>query len=130
MRRAGLADATYLLFCFEEVNATRAQKIGFVQEVVAHGEQLGRPMAIATLVARCAPHSRRGPKESALKVTEIDDKATSDYTAEVRELVFSVECMGQALQCFPGMSLGSIAREERFRGMPPTVRDNLAQKRI
>src|SRR3954467_2457734 len=53
--RAGWGDAMYHLFLCDEFSAARAYKIGFVQEVVAPGQQIPRAMEIAGLFAKNAP---------------------------------------------------------------------------
>ena len=90
----------YHLFLCDEFNAARAYKIGFVQEVVAHGQQIARAMVIADLIARNAPIGIQVTKEAALKYIEAGEKAAIDYVPKIKDRVFSSEDMKEGIQSF------------------------------
>ncbi|HEX5058611.1 MAG TPA: crotonase/enoyl-CoA hydratase family protein [Kofleriaceae bacterium] len=54
-REVGWANAMRWLLTGDEFDAAEALRIGFVQEVVPHGEQLARAIALAEVVAAQAP---------------------------------------------------------------------------
>src|SRR5262249_32155206 len=54
-REVGWANAMRWLLTGDEFDAAEALRIGFVQEVVPHGEQLARAAALAEVVAAQAP---------------------------------------------------------------------------
>jgi NAD(P)-dependent dehydrogenase (short-subunit alcohol dehydrogenase family)/enoyl-CoA hydratase/carnithine racemase len=93
LTRAGWGDAMYHLFLCDEFSAARAYKIGFVQEVVAPGLQIGRAMEIANLIAKNAPIGIQVTKEAALKYIEAGEKAAIDYIPKIKDRVFSSEDM-------------------------------------
>ena len=93
LTRAGWGDAMYHLFLCDEFNAARAHKIGFVQEVVAPGQQVGRAMEIAQLIAKNAPIGIQVTKEAALKYIEAGETAAIDYIPKIKDRVFSSEDM-------------------------------------
>ena len=90
----------YHLFLCDEFNATRAYKVGFVQEVVAPGQQIGRAMEIANLIARNAPIGIQVTKEAALKYIEAGEQAAIDYIPKIKDRVFSSEDMKEGIQSF------------------------------
>ena len=100
LTRAGWGDAMYHLFLCDEFSAARAYKIGFVQEVVAPGQQIGRAMEIAQLIAKNAPIGIQVTKEAALKYIEAGEKAAIDYIPEIKDRVFSSEDMKEGIQSF------------------------------
>jgi enoyl-CoA hydratase len=90
----------YHLFLCDEFNAARAYKIGFVQEVVAPGQQIGRAMEIAQLIAKNAPIGIQVTKEAALKYIEAGEKAAIDYIPRIKDRVFSSEDMKEGILSF------------------------------
>src|SRR5437773_7568161 len=100
LTRAGWGDAMYHLFLCDEFSAARAYKIGFVQEVVAPGQQIGRAMEIANLIAKNAPIGIQVTKEAALKYIEAGEKAAIDYIPKIKDRVFSSEDMKEGIQSF------------------------------
>jgi enoyl-CoA hydratase len=54
-RECGWANAMRWLLTGDEFDATEALRIGLVQEVVPHGEQLARALALANVIAAQAP---------------------------------------------------------------------------
>src|SRR6266568_3663347 len=100
LTRAGWGDAMYHLFLCDEFNAARAHKIGFVQEVVAPGQQIARAMEIAVLIARNAPIGIQVTKEAALKYIEAGEKAAIDYIPKIKDRVFSSEDVKEGIQSF------------------------------
>src|SRR6266700_1940051 len=100
LTRAGWGDAMYHLFLCDEFSAARAHKIGFVQEVVAPGQQIARAMEIADLIARNAPIGIQVTKEAALKYIEAGETAAIDYIPKIKDRVFSSEDMKEGIQSF------------------------------
>jgi enoyl-CoA hydratase len=84
----------------DEFSAARAYKIGFVQEVVAPGQQITRAMEIADLIAKNAPIGIQVTKEAALKYLEAGEKAAIEYIPEIKDRVFSSEDMKEGIQSF------------------------------
>lgn len=54
-REVGWANAMRWLLTGDELDAAEAHRIGLVQEVTEHGDQLARGLAIAEVIARQAP---------------------------------------------------------------------------
>src|SRR6266480_3092757 len=100
LTRTGWGNAMYHLFLCDEFNAARAHKIGFVQEVVAPGQQVGRAMEIAQLIAKNAPIGIQVTKEAALKYIEAGETAAIDYIPKIKDRVFSSEDMKEGIQSF------------------------------
>jgi enoyl-CoA hydratase/carnithine racemase len=100
LTRAGWGDAMYHLFPCDEFNAAQAHKIGFVQEVVAPGQQITRAMEIANLIAKNAPVGIQVTKEAALKYIEAGERAAIDYIPKIKDRVFSSEDMKEGVQSF------------------------------
>jgi enoyl-CoA hydratase/carnithine racemase len=100
LTRAGWGDAMYHLFLCDEFSAARAYKIGFVQEVVAPGQQIERAMELANLIASNAPIGIQVTKEAALKYIEGGEKAAIDYIPKIKDRVFSSEDMKEGIQSF------------------------------
>ena len=90
----------YHLFLCDEFNAARAYKVGFVQEVVAPGQQIARAMEIASLIARNAPIGIQVTKEAALKYIEAGEAAAIDYIPKIKDRVLSSEDMKEGIQSF------------------------------
>ena len=110
LTRAGWGDAMYHLFLCDEFSAARAYKIGFVQEVVAPGQQTARAMEIANLIAKNAPIGIQVTKEAALKYIEAGETAAIDYIPKIKDRVFNSEDMKEGIQSFverrPAVFLG------------------------
>jgi enoyl-CoA hydratase/carnithine racemase len=73
-REVGWANAMRWLLTGDEFDATEALRIGLVQEVVPHGEQLGRALALAEVVAAQAPlgvYATLASSRAAIPSTEI-----------------------------------------------------------
>jgi enoyl-CoA hydratase/carnithine racemase len=87
LSRAGWGDAMYHLMLCDEFDATRAYKIGLVQEVVPAGEQVDRAMALAERIAGNAPLGIQVTKEAALKYLEWGEAAAVAYVPAIRERV-------------------------------------------
>ncbi len=100
LTRAGWGDAMYHLFLCDEFDAQRAHKIGFVQEVVAPGQQVARAMEIAQLIAGNAPIGIQVTKEAALKYIESGEKAAIDYIPRIRDRVLNSEDAKEGIQSF------------------------------
>ena len=126
LTRAGWGDAMYHLFLCDEFNAARAHKIGFVQEVVAPGQQIARAMEIAYLIAKNAPIGIQVTKEAALKYIEAGERAAIDYIPKIKDRVFSSEDMKEGIQSFVERRSGSVPRKIEF---PLDARNRAAERR-
>ena len=100
LTRTGWGDSMYHLFLCDEFNAERAHKIGFVQEVVAPGQQIQRAMEIAELIAKNAPIGIQVTKEAALKYIESGEKAAIDYLPKIKDRVLNSEDAKEGIQSF------------------------------
>lgn len=100
LTRAGWGDAMYHLFLCDEFSAERAHKIGFVQEIVAPGQQIERAMEIAQLIAKNAPIGIQVTKEAALKYIEGGEKAAIDYIPIITDRVLNSEDAKEGIQSF------------------------------
>ena len=73
--RAGWGDAMYHLLLCDEFTAERAYKIGLVQEIVPAGQQVGRAMALAGIIAGNAPLGIQVTKQAGRAFIEAGEAA-------------------------------------------------------
>lgn len=66
VERAGWGNAMYHLLRADVFDASTALRLGFVQEVVPHGTQVGRAIEVAREITQCAPRATRWIKRNAL----------------------------------------------------------------
>ena len=84
---AGWGNAMRWLLTGDEFDAAEALRIGLVQEVTPHGEQLAKAVEIAESVARQAPLGVRATIESARRSqAEGFDSAVKALTPQILEL--------------------------------------------
>ncbi|MGY3036377.1 enoyl-CoA hydratase [Bradyrhizobium sp. USDA 4354] len=100
LSRAGWGDAMYHLFLCDEFSAERAHAIGLVQEVVPPGEQVGRAMALAAIIARNAPLGIQVTKEAAAKYVESGEAAAIAYIPQIRGRVLGTADAKEGIQSF------------------------------
>jgi enoyl-CoA hydratase len=100
LSRAGWGDAMYHLLLCDEFDSARAYKIGFVQEVVAAGQQIERAMEIAQLIAANAPLGIQVTKAGALKYDEVGEAAAIAFIDDIRDLVLDSDDAREGIQSF------------------------------
>ncbi|MCA1474963.1 MULTISPECIES: crotonase/enoyl-CoA hydratase family protein [Bradyrhizobium] len=100
LSRAGWGDAMYHLFLCDEFSAQRAHAIGLVQEVVPAGEQIGRAMTLAAMIARNAPLGIQVTKEAAANYVEAGEAAAIAYIPKIRDRVLGSADAKEGIQSF------------------------------
>jgi len=100
LSRSGWGNAMYHLFLCDEFNAQRAREIGLVQEVVPAGQQIGRAMELAAIIARNAPLGVQITKEAALKYVEHGEAAAIAHIPAIRDRVLKSEDAREGIQSF------------------------------
>ena len=73
--RAGWGNAMYHLLRADTFDAATAYRIGFVQEVVPHGTQAERAIAVGHEVAQCAPRALAWIKKNSLTYVQEGEAA-------------------------------------------------------
>lgn len=71
-RLVGPARAKELMFTSEPIDAVEARRIGLVNRVVPATSVIGETMALAALIAKCAPLSLRAIKEAVTASVDVD----------------------------------------------------------
>jgi enoyl-CoA hydratase/carnithine racemase len=74
-RAAGWGDAMRWLLTGDEFDAAEAHRIGLVQEVVPHGEQFDRALALARRIAAQAPLAVQATLANARRAVRVGDAA-------------------------------------------------------
>jgi enoyl-CoA hydratase len=93
-REVGWGNAMRYLLTGDEFDAAEALRIGLVQEVVPHGQQLERAMALAEVVAAQAPLGVRATLASArLAVTAGEEAAARRLMPDLHPLLQSADAM-------------------------------------
>ncbi len=87
--RLGWGNAMRFLLTAEEFGAAEALRIGLVQEVVPHGQQLHRAVALATLIAAQAPLGIQGTLANAREAVGDTQGARQHLTRLLPHLVSS-----------------------------------------
>ena len=110
VERAGWGNAMRYLLTGDEFNADTAYRLGFVQEIVAPGNQLDRALEIAAVIARQAPLAVSATIENArLALGGGGRDASLQFGATQRKLLAS-EDFQEGLRSF------SDKRQPDFRG--------------
>src|SRR5229473_1803082 len=87
-REVGWGNAMRYLLTGDEFNASEALRIGFVQEVVAPGQQLTRATELAQVVSAQAPLGVRATLKSArLAIAEGEEAAIAQFLPELQEIM-------------------------------------------
>ena len=98
--RAGWGNAMYHLMLCDEFGADEAYRIGLVQEVTAHGQQVERAMQIARLIAANAPLGVQVTKEAGRKFIEAGERAAIDVVPTIRERVMGTADAAEGIASF------------------------------
>ena len=109
-REVGWGNAMRWLLTGDEFDAAEAHRIGLVQEITEHGEQLARALAIADVIAAQAPlgvYATLASSRHALPYTEA--AAAARLWADMQPLVAS-EDMQEGMRAF------AERRPGKFRG--------------
>lgn len=100
VHRAGWGNAMYHLLLCDEFGAEEAYRVGFVQEVVPHGEQVDRAMAVASAIAKNAPLGIQVTKEAAYEFIAQGERAAIDYLPKMRERVLDTADAAEGIRSF------------------------------
>lgn len=100
LTRTGWGNAMYHLMRADRFDAERALELGFVQEVVPHGQQLDRALELANEIAANAPLGVRATKKAALRYIEHGEQAAIAAIDDVRASVFDSEDFKEGIQSF------------------------------
>jgi enoyl-CoA hydratase len=100
VERAGWGNAMYHLLRADVFDAKRALALGFVQEVVPHGEQKARALAIAGEIAQNAPLALRWIKRAALAYVQGGEQASIDLVSEMMRATAGSEDAAEGLRSF------------------------------
>jgi enoyl-CoA hydratase len=94
VERAGWGNAMRHLLTGDEFNAEEAYRIGFVQEVVAAGEQYGRALELATAISKRAPIAVQETLASAqISQTRGQDAAVEAFDGQLKRLAGTEDFM-------------------------------------
>jgi enoyl-CoA hydratase len=100
LTRTGWGNAMYHLLRCDEFDAQRALQLGFVQEVVPHGQQFDRAMQLAQEICQCAPLGLRATKQAALAFLEDAERAAVAQIPEIQAKVFATNDFQEGLASF------------------------------
>lgn len=100
LTRTGWGNAMYHLMLCDEFDAQRALDLGFVQEVVPHGQQVDRALELARTICENAPLGIRATKQAARTFVESGEQAAIDEIPRIKEQVFGSEDFGEGIQSF------------------------------
>ena len=98
--RAGWGNAMYHLMLCDEFGAQEAYRIGFVQEVVPHGDQVDRAMEVAGLISRNAPLGVQVTKEAAYEFIASGEQAAIDFLPTLRARVMDTDDAKEGITSF------------------------------
>lgn len=98
--RSGWGDAMYHLLLCDEFGALEAHRIGMVQEVVKPGEQVGRAMELARVIARNAPLGIQATKEAGRKFIEHGEQSAIDAISSIKRKVMNSSDATEGIQSF------------------------------
>lgn len=100
LTRAGWGDAMYHLLLCDEFGAAEAHRIGFVQEVVPVGQQIGRALELAEIIAANAPLGVQVTKRAARAFIAAGEVAATAAIAEIRATVLDTEDAKEGIRSF------------------------------
>lgn len=100
LSRTGWGNAMYHLLRCDEFDANTALELGFVQEIVPHGQQVDRGIALAEEICQNAPLGIRATKEAALTFVDAAEKAATDAIPDIKAKVFDTEDFQEGIQSF------------------------------
>ncbi|MCS6766130.1 MAG: crotonase/enoyl-CoA hydratase family protein [Candidatus Protistobacter heckmanni] len=110
VERAGWGNAMLHLLTGDEFNAEEALRLGFVQQVVAPGEELGRAIAIAEAIAAQAPMAVYATRLNAQKAIE------HSMAAAVADFVSTQSRLAKSQDAAEGVASFKEKRPVRFAG--------------
>lgn len=100
VERAGWGNAMYLLLRGTEFDADTAHRLGLVQEVVPHGEQVERALALAAEIAAVAPLGARLVKQQAETWLREGEQAAIAMTSEMMRTLAGSDDAREGLAAF------------------------------
>ncbi len=100
LTRMGWGDAMYHLLLCDEFDAQRALKIGLVQEVVPHGQQIDRAMELAQMISQNAPIGIRATKAAAHEFVAAAETTALAALPEIRAKVLGSKDMVEGIRSF------------------------------
>ena len=100
VQRAGWGNAMYHLLRADEFDAARALDLGFVQEVVPIGDQIGRALTIAAEICECAPLAVREIKRAASVYLQEGEQAGIDEIPVMRQRTANSEDFAEGIASF------------------------------
>lgn len=98
--RSGWGNAMYHLLLCDEFTSAEAYRIGFVQEVVAPGTQIGRAMELAGQIAANAPLGIQATKAGARTFIEAGEAAAVAAIPAIRDKVLGSEDAAEGIMSF------------------------------
>lgn len=100
IERAGWGNAMRYLLTGDEFDAQTALRLGFIQEVVEPGHQLGRAMTIARLIAEQAPLAVSAVIENARTALREGPSAAIDRFGPVQKKLIASKDFQEGVQSF------------------------------
>jgi len=110
VERGGWGNAMRYLLTGDEFGADEAYRMGFVQQVVAPGEELAAAFAIAERIAAQAPLAVRATRQNALRALEHGSRAAIDDLNGLRRMLANSEDAKEGVASFVEK------RSARFQG--------------
>src|SRR5215203_5675896 len=116
----GPARAMKLMYLGQPIDASEAERLGLVNEVVPDGEALPRALDVARSISRQPKEAVAAIKRGVRQATRLDHSQSVRLTLELSDHVFKTE------DCTEGISAFFEKREPRFAGANEVdiVRDN------
>ena len=100
LTRTGWGNAMYHLLRADEFDAYRALRLGFVQEVVPHGQQFDRALELAREICQCAPLAVQAAKQAAWTFIEEAERAAAAQVGVIEATVFATEDFQEGIDSF------------------------------
>jgi enoyl-CoA hydratase/carnithine racemase len=100
VERAGWGNAMRYLLTGDEFGADEALRMGFVQQVVAPGEEFDAALAIAERIAAQAPLAVRATRQNALRSLEHGSRAAIDDLNALRKVLSNSEDAKEGVASF------------------------------
>ncbi|MBE9376336.1 crotonase/enoyl-CoA hydratase family protein [Saccharopolyspora sp. HNM0983] len=100
LTRTGWGNAMYHLMLCEEFDAHRARELGFVQEVVPHGQHIDRALELAGTICTNAPIGIRAMKEAARTFIDATEQAAIAEIPRIQQQVFNTADFQEGMQSF------------------------------